>query len=119
MSNTIQAPAGFAPLTAIGFGAIGSDAIPVDGSHPLPAADCNSAPIAAPTVVTPSDSATFASPRLGLTVLVSAIGNVAIGFANGASMILPLGIGINLLPFAPVSIKATGTTATATYFLNN
>lgn len=119
MPNVIQAPAGFAPLTAIGFGAIGSDAVAVDGTHPLPAADLNSAAVAVPAIVTPSDSATFTAPRLGLTVLVTVSGNVAISFANGVSMTLPLTAGINLLPFAPVQIKATGTTATAAYFLNN
>ena len=119
MPNTIQVPAGFAPLSAMGFGAIGSDAIAVDAAHPLPAADANSAAIAAPGAVTPSDSATFAAPRLGLTLLVSVAGNVALAFGNGATMVVPVLAGVNVLPFAPVQIKATGTTATAMYFLNN
>ena len=119
MPNTIQVPAGFAPLSAMGFGAIGSDAVAVDPVHPLPAADANSAAISAPTVVSPSDSATFAAPRLGLTLLVTVAGNVAMAFGNGAALVVPVVAGLNVLPFAPVQIKATGTTATATFFLNN
>ena len=119
MPNTIQVPAGFAPLSAMGFGAIGSDAVAVDPAHPLPAADANSAAIAAPTVVSPSDSATFAAPRLGLTLIVTVAGNVALAFGNGVSFVVSVVAGLNVLPFAPVQIKATGTTATATFFLNN
>ena len=119
MPNTIQVPAGFAPLSAMAFGAIGSDAIAVDPAHPLPAADANSAAITAPGAVTPSDSAAFTAPRLGLTLLVTVAGNVAMAFGNGATIVVPVLAGVNVLPFAPVQIKATGTTATATYFLNN
>ena len=119
MPNTIQVPAGFAPLSAMAFGAIGSDAVAVDPTHPLPAADANSAAIAAPSPVTPSDSATFTAPRLGLTLLVTVAGNVAMAFGNGTAIVVPVLAGVNVLPFAPVQIRATGTTATATYFLNN
>lgn len=119
MPNTIQVPAGFAPLSAMAFGAIGSDAVAVDPAHPLPAADANSAAIAALTQVTPSDSATFAAPRLGLTLIVTVAGNVAMAFGNGAAFAVPVVAGLNVLPFAPVQIKATGTTVTATFFLNN
>ena len=119
MPNAIQVPAGFAPLSAIGFGAIGSDAVAVDPTHPLPSADANSATIAAPTLVTPSDTATFAPPRLGLTLLVTAAGYVALTFANGTALVLPVAAGLSILPFAPTQIKATGTTAAATIYLNN
>ena len=119
MPNAIQVPAGFAPLTAIGFGTIGSDAVAVDSTHPLPAADANSAAISALIPVTPSDTATFAAPRLGLTLLVTAAGYVALSFANGTTLVVPVAAGLNVLPFAPTQIKATGTTATATIYLNN
>lgn len=119
MPNAIQVPAGFAPLTAIGFGTIGADAIAVDAAHPLPSADANNAAISALTLVTPNDTAMFAAPRLGLTVLVTTAGYVALTFANGTALVVPVAAGLNVLPFAPTQIKATGTTATATIYLNN
>lgn len=82
-------------------------------------ADVNSAAIWAPSIISASDSAFFPPPVLGLTVIATVAGNVALSFPNGTTMSVPVAIGLTILPFAPQQVLATGTTATATYYLNN
>lgn len=84
-----------------------------------PIADINSAAIAEPVLVVPDDTATFAPPGLGLTIIASGAGNLAIKFHNAVTLTIPIAVGLTILPFSPQQVLATGTTLTGSIYLNN
>lgn len=70
-----------------------------------------------PVSITPSDSVTFAPSPIGIRIIVTAAGNVKIGFANGVTMTLVLPTtGVYQFPDAANQVFVTGTTATFTAF---
>lgn len=102
--------------------ATGANSLPVvvaSDQAAIPVRDGNSASISTLTLVTPSDSTTLTAPKLGITIITTVAGNVALGFANSMVIIVPVVAGVTILPFSPTLVKTTGTTATATYYLNN
>ena len=75
----VDAPAGFAPISAIGFGAKGSAATPVDGSNPLPVRTAIMASTATPLAGIAAASATVGPflPELGRAIFVTLSGSWA------------------------------------------
>ncbi len=100
------------PTCTSSYGGTGC-ARPVDPTHPLPATDANNAPFSAATPMTPGGSAITAGRSVA--IIATAAGNVSLQLPSGA-LIVPVSVGLNILPFAATAINTSGTTATATYF---
>lgn len=54
-----------------------------------------------------------------LAVMCTVAGNVAVKLTTGATITVPVAVGLVILPFCAISVLSTGTTATATYALLN
>ena len=54
-------------------------------------------------------------PQRGLRIVCTVAGNVALKFADDTTDIMPIEVGLTVLPYAVKTVLATGTTATATY----
>ncbi len=67
----------------------------------------------APTAYTPG-AADIAAGR-GISILATAAGNVSLKLSSGDTLVVAVGTGSALLPFAVVAVNTAGTTATATY----
>lgn len=63
----------------------------------------------------PVDADVVVVPGRGLSVVCTVAGNVSLVFANGSALIVPVAVGLTILPFAVKKIVSATTTATATY----
>jgi hypothetical protein len=64
--------------------------------------------------VTVSDTVRFSDTN-ALAVIATVAGNVAVTTSGGQNLIVPVAVGLTVLPFSIVQLLSTGTTATATY----
>lgn len=106
---TIAHPASYITQQAIAFGAVGGPAVSVEAGQPLPVAD------RAYEGVKPLTVGVEQSAGRGLLVTCTAPGQVAIEFADGSTMTLPIATGLTILPFSVRSVLVQGTTAVASY----
>ena len=58
---------------------------------------------------------TPALPGRVFAVICTTAGNVAVQFADGSTLTVPVATGLTLLPFMVAQVLSSGTTATATY----
>ena len=65
--------------------------------------------------ITPSDSVTV-SAGFQFGVVCTVAGNVSLIFADGSTLVWPVGMGATLFPWAIIGVKVTGTTAVASYY---
>ncbi len=106
---TIAHPAPYVTQQAIAFGAVGSAPVSVEPAQPLPVADRPYQGVAPLTVGVEQPAGR------GLLVACTAPGQVALEFADGSSLALPVATGLTILPFAVRAVLAQGTTAAASY----
>jgi hypothetical protein len=92
------------------------DRAPGTAASGMKVSDVQSAPVAGVTAIVPSDSASVTAGR-GLGVIATAAGNVIVGFADASTITVPVASGYQQFPFAVTKLMATGTTATATYYI--
>lgn len=50
-----------------------------------------------------------------LLINCTVAGNVSVTFSDTSTLVLPVGVGVQILPWAVTEINTSGTTATATY----
>lgn len=65
-------------------------------------------------------SDTVAFPETNAVAVVATVaGNVSLKVVGGQTIIVPVLVGLTILPLAAIQINTTGTTATATYYRLN
>lgn len=77
--------------------------------------DTSSADNQAFTGVTAMTVGTVYAPGRSLYINATGPGNVKVAFFDGSTLVIPVNVGITILPFAVTEIVSSGTTATATY----
>lgn len=103
----IDAPADFAPVTALAFADADSTAIYVGTDHPLPVGEL---PYRGAIALLPDvDQA----PGRGVAIAVTIAGTVCLKLADDSLLSLPMEQGLSILPFAAKSVISMGTTAAA------
>lgn len=66
------------------------------------------------SVPTASDTVTFNEGRY-LAIVCTVAGNVKVGFLDGTTLVIPVLVGLTILPWKVRQVFSTSTTATATY----
>jgi hypothetical protein len=120
--NVVQASTAINPIDG---GLVGSIAVtdPVTGYkqsvNSSGQAAVGALPVSAPVAIVPSDVTTVTPGDLGTTFVISTVGNVKVGFANGVTWTIPFpATGVFIINISINQIFVTGTTAVATYFAN-
>lgn len=54
-------------------------------------------------------------PKRGVQVVCTVAGNVNFNMADGSDNIVPVAVGLTVLPYAVLGVNTASTTATATY----
>jgi hypothetical protein len=104
----IDAPADFAPVTALAYSDADSTAIFVSPDRPLPVGEL---PFRGAIALSPDMDA---APGRGIAVAVSAAGTIRLKIADDSLISLPLEQGLAILPFAVKGFTAAGTSAVLT-----
>ncbi len=102
------------PNTAIHVVAGSGIARPVSLASPLPSSKPNNAAFGTVVSVPTVGGSTVAAGR-SIGIVVTAAGNVSMQLSGGGTLVWPVNVGGNILPFAVTAINTSGTTATATY----
>ena len=99
MSTLIQTPAPYITQTAIAFAQSGA-AVAVGPDNPLPIGETSFRGCRAAAI-----GAAFA-PGRAIAVVAAASGQLAIEFANGGLLDVPIEPGLTILPFAAVRVSS-------------
>lgn len=71
--------------------------------------------VAGAGVISPSDTVAVTAGRQ-LLINCTVAGNVKVKFSDGSVLVIPVQVGLTILPWAVVQVFVTLTTATATYY---
>lgn len=53
--------------------------------------------------------------RRGVQIVCTVAGNVSLKMADGSTNVVPVAVGLTILPYSVLGVNTSGTTATATY----
>lgn len=108
MTKPILAPALYVQQVALAVaGAEG--AVPVDGASPLPISEPS---FRGAVQIVPD---TNQEARRAIAITCTTAGSVTLRLADDSSIMLPISVGLSILPFAVKTVVTSGTTAVAAY----